>query len=403
MRVWSLPCYGFSRIVVDDTPMEKVTVMGLGYVGTHMIRMLRSSGFDNQVVGYDPNESQVKKLEDETREEDNNLFTSDVNDLGESNVWVVCVPTPLTEGEPDLGSVLEACLIIADLIREEDLIIIESTLGVCDTRTMCKLITQTSGFDNIHVAYCPERLNPPITNEQKTPRVISGITKESKDMAMKFYEPMSGILFGVDSPEVAELSKLYENTYRAVNVALANEVADVCRMYDISTRDVFDAAGTKSFGFDLFRSGIGVGGHCIPIDPVWLIDSAETMGGETPLVCLAQKLNTRRPHQIALRVKTQFDNQAPIMVLGVAYKPNVDDVRESPAIEIIEDLIEEGFVVKYHDPFVPTITIKGKQLHSEELTEENVKQTLLLVAHEYDPLCFKQVYNHAKTYINAIT
>jgi len=227
--------------------MKTVTVMGLGYVGTHMIRMLRGSGFDNQVLGYDPKESQVNKLQDETREEDDNMFTSDVNDLGESDVWVVCVPTPLSEGQPDLGHVIEACLIIADLIREEDLIIIESTLGVCDTRTMCKLIAQTSGFDNINVSYCPERLNPPITDEQETPRLISGVTKEAKEMAMKFYEPMYGILFGVESPEVAELSKLYENTYRAVNVALANEVADVCRMYDINASDVFDAAGTKTF------------------------------------------------------------------------------------------------------------------------------------------------------------
>ena len=377
-------------------------VIGLGYVGLPLA--IQATNSNLKVYGYDINESRVSEynsgkssIEDITDQElqkslkDGLTLSSDPTSLSESETIVISVPTPLTDYQPDLSYVRNAAETIAEHIVKDQIIILESTTYPGTTiEVLVPIIEDKSGLKagvDFYAGYSPERIDPGNENWnfKNTPKVISGVNEKSLTMIQAFYEKIIDSVVPVSGTKEAEMVKLLENTYRHVNIALINELAILCNMLDIDIWEVVDAAKTKPFGFESFRPGPGVGGHCIPVDPNYLSFKTRQIGKPVRFVELAQEINNSMPSYVVSRLLEKMNllekpfKNSNMLILGVAYKKDIGDVRESPALGIIENLSERGVNVKFYDPYVAEISINGEYVEKEESLENVDKYDLILV------------------------
>lgn len=344
-----------------------VAVVGLGYVGLPLAALAARHGYD--VVGIDSNEELVSTLSSgpshvETVTTDELVearrsglaFSTEYAALSAADVVVICVPTPLNaERTPDLSMLEAAADGVARHVKSGALVINESTSYPGTLREAIAPVVSAKQV-NVLFASAPERIDPGSVSHgvTNTPRVIGGLTEDAGAKAIAFYQSLGVPTVAVGSAEVAETAKLFENTFRQVNIALVNELAQVCAALKIPVWDVLDAAGTKPFGFMKFRPSAGVGGHCIPVDPAYLSWRAQQVGQVTRFIDLANEVNASMPVYVAERVQGLVARGSRVIVVGVAYKPDVADVRETPAAPLIDHLRGSGFTVDWHDPLVRT-------------------------------------------------
>ena len=346
-------------------------VIGLGYVGLPLALHASKNGI--QVTGFDIDFSKIERLKHgisgipdvsniEIINQLNDGSLKFVNELPKSiekSIYVIAVPTPLDMNDhPDISFLERACDSIAQSISDDCLVVNESTSYIGTLRNLIKpRIDRQSGRQGLRYAVAPERIDPGNEkwNLKNTPRVISGITIDDAREAKTFYKHICDEVVTVDSPEIAEAAKLFENTFRQVNIALVNEFSEVLNGFDIPSSDALIAAATKPFGFMPFIPSIGVGGHCIPIDPIYLSYSADLVNVDTVLIDIANKSNFIRYKTIAERIEQAYGSKLTgvnIQVAGVAYKVGVSDLRESPALKLISELRSMGALVSWHDPLV---------------------------------------------------
>lgn len=354
-----------------------VGILGLGYVGLPLAREFATAGI--KVMGFDIDEQKVKKLnsgksilktvshESVRKMMKSGLFvaTTAMAQMKKADAILICVPTPLTENrEPDMQYVEKSCHTIAKYIRTEQLISLESTTYPGTTRELMKPILEAGGLKagkDFYLAYSPEREDP--GNKHFTtktiPKVVGGLTATCKRLAYQLYSLAIDTMVPVSSLEAAESAKILENVYRCINIAMVNELKMVFDRMGIDVWEVIRAASTKPFGYHPFYPGPGLGGHCIPIDPFYLTWKARQYGMPTRFIELAGEINTDMPHYVmhkvmdALNAKKKSLNGSKVLVLGLAYKPDIDDVRESPSLELIELLKDSGAKVDYNDPYLP--------------------------------------------------
>ena len=380
-----------------------VGVIGLGYVGLPLAIQATSSKL--KVYGYDINEKRVSdyndgqsSIEDISNQElqkslkDGLFLSADPKYLSDSEVIVISVPTPLTDYQPDLSFVRSAAETIAQHIVKEQIIILESTTYPGTTvEVLVPIIEDISGLKagvDFYAGYSPERIDPGNEkwNFKNTPKIISGINEKSLQKIKAFYEKIIDSVVSVGGTKEAEMVKLLENTYRHVNIALINELAILCNMLEIDIWEVVDAAKTKPFGFESFRPGPGVGGHCIPVDPNYLSFKTRQIGKPVRFVELAQEINNSMPNYVVSRLLEKMNllekpfKNSNILILGVAYKKDIGDVRESPVLGIIENLLDRGVNVKYFDPHVSEIDVKNQKINKEE-SLDNIKNYDLILVH----------------------
>ena len=351
----------------------KIAIIGQGYVG---LTISAFASKHHQVIGFDNNLENVERLNKgishiegveskdiaEAISHGKYLATSSPSDISGADIVVIAVPTPLTQDrKPDLGYIESACKTIGSSLSKQALIINESTSFPGTLREYIKPLVEMYSANKVDHLYAisPERVDPGRTdwNQKNTPRLFAGLTQEATDKTREFYSTFCDNLVEVSSPEVAEAAKLFENTFRQVNIALVNEFAEISHALGISVHETLDAANTKPYGFMRFNPSAGVGGHCIPVDPSYLAHVAAEKGVPATFIERANEVNLEMPKYIVERVKA--DNQGTlkgkkVQVIGVAYKPNVADVRETPAELVIEALKEEGALVTWHDPVVKT-------------------------------------------------
>jgi UDP-N-acetyl-D-glucosamine dehydrogenase len=394
-----------------------VGVIGLGYVGLPLAETFATSGYS--VIGFDVDSEKVRKLRDgqsyighisgkrivELQRSGRFDATTDSERLADVDVIIICVPTPLTEArEPDLSFVISTGKAIAEQLRAGQLVVLESTTYPGTTDELLRPILEQSGLvagRDFFLAYSPEREDPgnPHFSTSNIPKVVGGFDTVSRRLAVALYEPIVAGVAAVSSTRVAEACKILENTYRAVNIAMVNELKIVFDAMGIDIWEVIAAAKTKPFGFQAFYPGPGLGGHCIPIDPFYLTWAARKYGVSTRFIELAGEVNTAMPHYVVQRVTDALNehgkpvNRSRICVLGVAYKKDVDDPRESPAFTIMELLEKRGAFVSYNDPHIPTLPVMRHhsiRLDSHPLTEEFLaaQDCVLIVtdhsAYDYD-------------------
>ena len=379
-----------------------LAVIGLGYVGLPLA--IEAANSKLKVVGYDINESLVTNLNNSTSHvedisnnqlsnslEKDIIFTSDSGILGESEYIVISVPTPLTDYQPDLSFVEAATKSIAENLQKGHVVILESTTYPGTTLEIVKPILEKSSKliagEDFLLGYSPERIDP--GNEKwtfkNTPKIVSGINKKSLEKISEFYKLIIDEVVEVSGTREAEMVKLIENTYRQVNIAMVNELAILSNMLDIDIWEVVEAAKTKPFGFQSFRPGPGVGGHCIPIDPKYLSFKTRQIGQPVRFVELAQEINNSMPNYVVARISELMNKKeillknSKILILGVAYKKDIGDTRESPALDIIESLLEKSVDISYYDPHVDELTVNKRSIAREENLENLSNFDLILI------------------------
>jgi len=356
----------------------RITVVGQGYVGLPISICAAEAG--HTVFGFDIDQDKISKLKlgisNSPEVSTDKLldlqlrnkisFSSSISDGFGSSIFVIAVPTPLdSQQKPDLSFLTSACELIAQVVGPSSLIINESTSYIGTLRELIKpIIDKISGLIDLNYAVAPERIDPgnKFWNIKNTPRNIAGLTVEATQQSADFYGSFCDSINLVSSPEVAECAKLFENTFRQVNIALVNELSQISSKLSFSTHEAIMAAATKPFGFMPFYPSVGVGGHCIPVDPSYLSYSAEIAGVDAKFVELANKVNSSMPQVIKERVKNYLGGDVSgkkVQIAGISYKPDISDLRESPALELINELETAGAIVSWHDPFVEEY--KGKQ------------------------------------------
>ena len=371
-----------------DAREAVVGIVGMGYVGLPLAMTFADAGF--RVVGVDVNaarvdalnagHSHIEDIESEhlARHRDGGLFeaTTDFGRLAECDAVSICVPTPLRKTrDPDMSFVMQATEQVAAHLRPGQLVVLESTTYPGTTRELVLPAFEARGLtvgQDVFLVFSPERVDPGRTDftTQSTPKVMGGVTPACMETAEALYGAAFASVVPVSSPEVAEMSKVFENTFRAVNIGLANELLLMCEALGISSWEVIDAAATKPFGFMKFTPGPGLGGHCIPVDPHYLSWKLRGLNYTARFIELASEINTQMPRFWTQRVQDALNdagkalNGSSVLVLGVAYKPDVSDLRESPALDIIGLLAEKGARVQYHDPHVPAFAHDGLEMTS---------------------------------------
>jgi UDP-N-acetyl-D-glucosamine dehydrogenase len=331
----------------------KIAIIGLGYVGRSIAQAAVGAG--HSVVGFDTNSDVISDL----KISGDFKGTSDASAVGDVEVIVIAVPTPLDGArKPDLSAVHAACKTIIEHFKQPVLVINESTSYPGTLRNeIASVIEKASGLEHLY-ASSPERVDPGNEKwtQKNTPRLLAGLTPEATKLAVKFYSSFCDEIIEVSTPEVAEAAKLFENTFRQVNIALVNEFAQISDALDIPTREVLDAAVTKPFGFMSFQPGPGVGGHCIPVDPSYLAYVAENVGVPAEFIKRANQVNLGMPAYVVSRVAREVGSLKGknVVVVGVSYKANVSDTREAPAALVIDELKKQGAEVSWHDPVVAT-------------------------------------------------
>ena len=394
-------------------PGQDVLVIGLGYVGLPLAIAAARSGF--RVTGLDLNAEKVAGLmagrshvddltEDDVAEMLSRGFraTADEADAGPQDVIVICVPTPLSEADgPDLSAVRAATATAGRLLKAGTLVSLESTTYPGTTEEVVRpLLEKTSGLTaglDFSLAFSPERIDPgnPVYGFANTPKIVGGLTPSCTDAAEAFYGQICEQVVRAKSAREAEMAKLLENTYRHVNIALVNEMAIFCHELGVDLWDAIRCAATKPFGFEPFYPGPGVGGHCIPIDPNYLSYKVRTLGYPFRFVELAQEINGRMPAYVTDRAAELLNrhakavNGAKVLLLGVTYKRDIADQRESPARPLARKLLARGARLSYHDPYVPSWLIDGRSIPLADDLDAALADAdlvILLQAHQaYDP------------------
>ncbi|MFV1985849.1 MAG: nucleotide sugar dehydrogenase [Gemmatimonadota bacterium] len=398
----------------------RVGVLGLGYVGLPVVVAFADAGYST--VGFDVNqdvvdlvsrgESHIGDISAEAvaaRIGDGSLrATTDFGDLRDMDIIIICVPTPLSKtGDPDVSYIVRGLEAIEAALRPGQLIILESTTYPGTTRDLVQPRLEATGLEagsDFFLAFSPERVDP--GNEEyhlkNTPKVVGGLTPACHELATAAYARVIDEVVEVSSPEAAELTKILENTFRAVNIGLVNEMAVICDRLGIDIWEVVDAASTKPYGYMRFTPGPGLGGHCIPIDPHYLAWKMRTLEYRTRFIELAAEVNAEMPRYVVSRVGEALNrarkpvNGSRILLLGVAYKRDVGDTRESPALDILELLRDMGADVKFHDPYVPVLRHDGTTLESIELTATSVASAdCVVITCDHTGVDYDMVLEHA--------
>ncbi|MCL0076039.1 nucleotide sugar dehydrogenase [Dehalococcoidia bacterium] len=399
----------------------RVGIVGLGYVGLPLALAFLEGGF--RTLGFDVQQKRVdlvnqgqSYIPDVSSDRLSaivvkSLFqaTTDQSRLNEADVICICVPTPLTRTkEPDLSYVIHESEEISRHLQPGQLVVLESTTYPGTTREVILPILERSGLkagSGFYLAYSPERVDPGNKkyNIRNTPKIVGGIDSRSTRLAELLYRQVAEVVIPVSCPEVAEMAKVFENVFRSVNIALVNELAQLCERMGVSVWEVIDAASTKPFGYMSFYPGPGLGGHCIPLDPYYLASKARELDFHTRFIELAAEINERMPYYVvscimeALNTQSKSLNGASVLVLGIAYKKDVKDIRESPSLKLILLLQEKGAKVCYNDPYIPQIGLAQDNLTSVNLAEEylgSVDCTIIAADHScYD---LEQIVSRSK-------
>jgi UDP-N-acetyl-D-glucosamine dehydrogenase len=406
-----------------------VGVIGLGYVGLPLARAFAAAGF--RVLGYDIDAAKVAKLNagksfikqiPDSTVADMRARGFEATDrfdrLSEPDAILICVPTPLTEArEPDLTYVVNSANAIASRLRRGQLVILESTTYPSTTRGVMLPVLERAGLaagKDFFVAFSPEREDPgnPTHSVSHIPKVVGGLDDRSGDAACALYSAIVPKVVRVSTPEVAEACKILENTYRAINIALVNELKVLYDRMGIDVWEVIDAAKTKPFGFHAFYPGPGLGGHCIPIDPFYLTWVARQYGLNTRFIELAGEVNTAMPAYVIAKVADALNDAgkavrgSTVAILGMAYKRDVDDPRESPSFELLDHLLKKGALVSYNDPHIPSLPRMRhwphlEPMHSHPLTPEYLAaQDCVLIATDHTAYDYGFVVKHSKLVID---
>ncbi len=405
-----------------------VGIIGLGYVGLPLAREFCAGGAG--VLGFDINTKNVNKinggkspLKHIPHKQINEMVksgmfkaTDKMSQMSKPDALLICVPTPLTENrEPDMFYVEETCKTISKYMRKGQLIVLESTTYPGTTRELMLPILEQSGLKagkDFYLAYSPEREDPGNKDFRTStiPKVIGGYDAKSLDVSLEIYKYAIETMVPVSSCEVAESCKILENVYRCINIAMVNELKKLFDRMDIDVWEVIRGAATKPFGFQPFYPGPGLGGHCIPIDPFYLTWKARQFGMPTRFIELAGEINTDMPHYVVTRTMEALNdrkkslNGSKVMVLGLAYKKDIDDVRESPSLELIELLKEKGAKVDYNDPYIPQ-THKQREydlkMKSKPLTAATLKKyDAVLIATDHSDYDYKWIVKNAQLVID---
>jgi nucleotide sugar dehydrogenase len=381
-----------------------VAVIGLGYVGLPLALAAGRAGYP--ILGVDANNEVIDELragrshivdvaDDDLATLDQPMFTSDPTFLRGARVIIIAVPTPLRDGAPDLAPIQTACSAVAASLRRGQLVILESTTYPGTTEEVVRPILEASGLRagiDFALAYSPERIDPGNARSfAETPKIVAGIGPRDTELAASFYRGLVERVVLTRSPREAEMAKLIENTFRQVNIALVNEMATLAKDLDVDIWSALDAAATKPFGYLPFWPGPGVGGHCIAIDPSYLSWRVrQRTGFGMDFIDHANAVNNRMPGYVARRVGDALNGHGKavrgsrVLVIGLAYKPGVNDVRESPALAVLGKLRQAGADLGYHDPFVPTFEHQGNLMQSIDLTPEALAAqdcVVILTAH----------------------
>jgi UDP-N-acetyl-D-glucosamine dehydrogenase len=401
-------------------------VIGLGYVGLPLAVEMARSGY--RVVGFDLSERVVEginrgesHIQDVSSErlaayvgEGLLSATTDLSRLSECDAISICVPTPLNKiKDPDLSFVVSASRSVLETLRPGQLVILESTTYPGTTREVMLPILEQSGLvvgEDFFLCFSPERVDPgnPVWQTKNTPKVLGGVTAACTERGLALYGRIFDTLVPVESAEAAELVKVYENTFRMINIALANELAQACDKLDVDVWEVIEAASTKPFGFMKFTPGPGLGGHCIPLDPHYLSWKMRTLAFKTRMIELASEINAEMPSFVVRKVADALNEArkpvkgSRVLVLGVSYKKDIDDLRESPALEILRLLQEKGAQVSYHDPYCPVIAddghtpLVGLPLCSVALSEAELRASdCVLVVTDHTSVDYQRVAEQA--------
>jgi UDP-N-acetyl-D-glucosamine dehydrogenase len=339
--------------------------------------------------------------------------TSDFSVLKNAEAIIICVPTPLRKTkEPDITHILYACNEIAKYLRPGQIIILESTTYPGTTDEVILPLFEKTGLkvgQDFFLAFSPERVDPgnPQFLTQNICKIVGGVTPECTARAVELYRHAINTVMPTSSARVAETAKLLENTYRSVNIALVNEMALLCEHLDIDVWEVIDAAATKPFGYQAFYPGPGIGGHCIPLDPYYLTWRARVSGFEAKFISLAGEINSNMPHYVVTLTADAMNDEGKclkgsrILILGVAYKRNVNDVRESPALEIIDHLTNKGAIVTYSDPYVQSLTVGERTYKHQDLTDATLRAAdSVLIITDHDDFDYESVGKHGKLIID---
>lgn len=410
------------QAIKDKTAI--IGIIGLGYVGLPLIDAFVNTGFKS--IGFDVDQNKVDQLQagqsyiqhipsttvSNWLEKKQFEATTDLSRMKEADALLICVPTPLTSSrDPDLTYVEKTTEAIAESLRPGQLIVLESTTYPTTTRDVMLPILNSKGLtigEDYYLAYSPEREDPgnPDFSAAGIPKVVGGMDENSLQVAVALYEHAVVNVVPVSSPEVAEACKILENTYRAVNIAMVNELKTLFDRMGIDVWEVIDAAKTKPFGFQAFYPGPGLGGHCIPIDPFYLSWLARKEGLTTRFIELAGEVNTRMPRYVIDRL-AEFLNQqskplkgSKICMLGVAYKKDVDDPRESPSFHLMDLLLERGVDFTYNDPHIPQLPKMRHHnvpaMESQELTKEYLaQQDCVLIATDHSDYDYNFIVEHS--------
>jgi UDP-N-acetyl-D-glucosamine dehydrogenase len=400
-------------------------VIGLGYVGLPLVREATNVGLN--VVGYDIGQGVVDLLNDGRSHVDDISdsdvqkmlaagfrATSDETAVGDPDTIVICVPTPLSEADgPDLTAVRAASETAGRLLRQGMLVVLESTTYPGTTDELVRpILEKASGLNaevDFYLAFSPERIDPgnPVYGLRNTPKVVGGLTPDATAAAARFYGKVCDQVVEAKGPREAEMAKLLENTYRHVNIALVNEMAVFCHELGVDLWDAIRCASTKPFGFQAFYPGPGVGGHCIPIDPNYLSYKVRTLGYPFRFVELAQEINSRMPGYVVDRAAELLNrhakplNGANVLLLGVTYKQDIADQRESPAQPIARRLLARGAVLSYHDPHVPTWAIDGRPVRRvTDLDTDIVTADVVILLQNHSEYDLPQLAASAKLFLD---
>ena len=400
-------------------------IVGLGYVGLPLAIELADAGF--RVLGLDINQrvvdglnaghSHVKDVSDEALrrvvEAGRLEATCDPARLAEPDAISICVPTPLSKfKDPDVSYIVAATEAVKRTLRRGQAIILESTTYPGTTREILLPALESTGLrvgEDFFLAFSPERVDPgnPVWQTHNTPKVVGGITEDCRKVACALYQPAIERLVPVSTTEAAELVKLLENTFRSVNIGLVNEMAIVCDKLGVDVWEVIEAAATKPFGFMKFLPGPGLGGHCIPIDPHYLAWKMRGLNYKTRFIDLAGELNTEMPLFWVRKVAEVLNGHArsvrgaSVLVLGVAYKRDIDDIRESPALDILRLLEGQGARVSYHDPHVPCFAEDGHEYRSAPLTPESVRAAdCVMIVTDHRAVDYRMIKENARLLVD---
>ena len=415
-----------------EAKSARIGVVGLGYVGLPLIVEFCSNGFEG--VGFEVDKKKVDEINagrsyipDVTTDRlkacvdaGKLTATTDFSQLGECDTIIICVPTPLRKTkDPDMSYILSAGGEIQKYMRPGQLVILESTTYPGTTDEVLQPMFEEKGFkldEDFLLAFSPERVDPgnPQFQTHNIPKVVGGVSKDSTEVAAKLYGTIVGQVHPVSSARVAEACKLWENTFRAINIGMANEMAKVCNALNIDTWEVVRAAATKPFGFMAFYPGPGIGGHCIPLDPHYLSWKARQHGFDSQFISLAERINSGMPKYVvkmvehALNSEKKAVNGSKVLILGVAYKKDIDDMRESPALSVIDLLRAKGAEVSYHDPFVAEVTFDhaytigdGEPLYNQELTDDMIAASdCVVICTEHSTVDYNRVCSLSKIIVD---